>query len=437
MGGTLAFANRRPPPSRLPCSRGDRLAVLDPIRAGKVYVTHRVLAEPRARARAERLAELIDAPIKETIEDSKVEAIRRSVVREELSRRGRDQGGFDHRTVILDLMQWERSGSIIPGYSWAELRNAKQQSLRGVLCQTAVEIQTIVGCGFDCNYCPYTAAITVTCDLERFMEELEALFDKRPQQLLYKLNNRSDTLCFEPEYGLSKLLVERFSHEASRVLMLYSKSNNVSHLLDLEHKGRTIFCSTLSMASVAARLEPSAPSLEARIDAAAQCAAAGYPVRFRFSPLVPLRGWRQELVETVRKMAERVTPELITLWTLSMVPFEELDRIVSLDALDPEALELAREHKEAMAGEKGAPFPESFRAEMYEVAADAIARYSPTTRVALCLETPPVVKQLLPSLAVVGNQQVCNCGPRCTPAQVALANGPADPAPRSDVLNEG
>ena len=69
----------------------------------------------------------------------------------------------------------------------------------------------MVGCPFDCAYCPYTSFVCVRLDVETFVDRVEALVKSRPSQTLWKLNNRSDTLALEPEYGLSAALVQRFA----------------------------------------------------------------------------------------------------------------------------------------------------------------------------------------------------------------------------------
>ena len=375
----------------------------------------------------------------ETVSPAEVKLIQgaeRSRATQKRGAAGDDSKADDAPTVILTAMRWDEAGSLFPGYGWAETRNgAYERDANGVVCQTAVEIQTIFGCAFDCAYCPYTSVINIACDLENFVQRLEKSFDERPSQQLYKLNNRSDTLCFEPEYGLSALLVRAFAQSGDRQLMLYSKSDNVSHLLELEHKGRTVTCFTLTSPATARLLEPSAPSFEERLAAAAQCAKAGYPVRFRFSPIVPLRGWESELREMVKTMARTVVPELVTLWTLSLTPADELHELMDPAALDPRFLAAAMDQREAMRDAKGAPFPDAYRAEMYRLVAEAIAEYLPRTRVSLCLETPRVVNSLRDRLAMLGNAQVCNCGPRCTSEEVAAAPAAADGARRLTVVN--
>jgi spore photoproduct lyase len=279
----------------------------------------------------------------------------------------------------------------------------------------------VVGCPFDCAYCPYTSFVCVRLDVETFADRVVALVKERPSQRLWKLNNRSDTLGLEPEYGLAAALVERFANLGGPVLMLYSKGDAVAHLAGLDHGGRTVASFTLSPDRVAALVERGAPAPEARIHALGVLHRAGYPTRVRLSPIVPLAGWRADYDELLARIAEAGTPELVTLWTLSMVELAELPRIVPLAALDPELLAAAREAAPRLAGDKGAPFPEAARAAIYgELIARVRARL-PEARVSLCLESPDVWDALgdaLPPRRRGGF--LCNCGPRATPQAVRL-----------------
>lgn len=318
---------------------------------------------------------------------------------------------------------------MFPGYSWRELRDgARERKRNGVLCHSAIEIQSAVGCAYDCTYCPYGAFVCARLDVERFADDVAALTLSRPAQTLYKLNNRTDTLALEPQHGLAKALVERFASLDGRYLLLYSKGDAVDHLVDLEHRQKTVASFTLTPAPVAELLEKSAPPPAARLAAIAKLARAGYPIRVRFSPIVPVRGWREAYQELVRALAKVAEPELVTLWTLSMIELDALERIVPLDALDPGALDAMRAGEDATRGQKGAPLPAALRAELYREIATMVREVSPTTRVSLCLETADVWDAA--GAVVVPRDRrsfVCNCGPRASPdALVALRTRPSD-----------
>lgn len=369
----------------------------------------------------------VEADIVDVLDDAEVER----VLLELGPRLGRPRSGLDGRGRAKALIAFARFGEapiaseVFPGYSWQELRNGRTQAdEHGVLCQTAIEVQSVVGCPFDCAYCPYTSFVCVRLDVETFVDRVEALVKSRPAQSLWKLNNRSDTLALEPEYGLSSALVRRFAELGGPTLLLYSKGDAVGHLLDLDHAGRTVASFTITPEPIADLVEQGAPSPQARIDALGAMHRAGYPTRVRFSPVVPFAGWRAAYAELVARIALAAAPELITFWTLSMVELDELPRIIPLQALDPEVLQEARRAAPQLAGSKGAPFPEATRARIYSELTEIVRARLPQTQVSLCLETPEVwhaLRGVLPARARGGF--VCNCGPRVTPEVVRLASG--------------
>lgn len=383
------------------------------MRARRVLIASSVLADSRSRARLGRMLPRVAADAVEVVADGEVEAsLRRLGARAALER-----GGLAGRLRAKDLVAFTRFAfaDVFPGYSWQELRDGRRERGRGVLCHTAVEIQSAVGCAFDCSYCPYSRFVCVRLDVERFVDRVAELAARRRGQSLYKLNNRTDTFGLEPEYGLSRALVERFAALDGKYLMLYSKGAEVDDLVDVDHRGKTIASFTLTPEPVAALLEPGAPPPSARLAAIEKLAGAGYPIRVRLSPIVPLRGWR-EAYASLERLGAVAAPDMITLWTLSMIELRELDRIVPVDALDPELRADAERASGDMRGEKGAPFPPPARAAIYRAIAELAADRCPTARISLCLETPDVWDALADMVVPRrGAQFACNCGPRSCP----------------------
>ena len=365
----------------------------------------------------------VEAPRVEVLDDDAVER----ALAELGPRVGRRRSGLDGRGRPKSLVAFARFGpaarpdaEVFPGYSWRELRNGQREaSEHGVLCQTAIEIQSAVGCPYDCTYCPYARFVCVRLDVETFADRVVALARERPTQTLWKLNNRSDTLGLEPEYGLAGTLVERFASLDGPTLMLYSKGDRVAHLEDLDHRRKTVASFTITPHRVAELLEQGAPGPDARIEALGRLHRAGYPTRVRFSPIVPLSGWQEHYRELVARIARCATPELCTLWTLSMTDVEELSRIVPEHELSARELSEARAAAAEMRGDKGAPFPAGTRARIYRELVDIVRERLPGTRISLCLESAAVWEELTPVLrAKSPGGFVCNCGPRSTPDAV-------------------
>lgn len=398
---------------------------MEPMRAERVVIAKSVLEHAPSRARLEAMLPHVESAHVDTLDDEEVERLLNALG----PREGRSRGGLEGRGRAKELVAFARFGAapavreVFPGYSWRELRNGRAQAEEhGVLCQTAIEVQSVVGCPFDCAYCPYTTFVCVRLDVETFADQVEELVRSRPSQTLWKLNNRSDTLALEPEYGLAKALVERFATFEDAQLLLYSKGDRVEHLVGLEHARRTAASFTITPEPIAAILEQGAPPPASRIAALGTLYRAGYPTRVRFSPIVPLAGYREAYDELARRIAQAGAPELITMWTLSMVELAELPRILPLDALDAQVLAEARAAEGAMRGDKGAPFPEVTRARIYREIGEIVAARLPDTRVSLCLEAPGVWDALGPMLPTREHGGfVCNCGPRATSELIRIA----------------
>tara|TARA_B100001971_G_C17925321_1_gene399890 strand:+ start:135 stop:290 length:156 start_codon:yes stop_codon:yes gene_type:complete len=48
-------------------------------------------------------------------------------------------------------------------------------------------------------------------NLEELAEKVRAFGETIPEQNLYKFDNMTDTICLEPEYGASEIMVNMFA----------------------------------------------------------------------------------------------------------------------------------------------------------------------------------------------------------------------------------
>ena len=187
-------------------------------------------------------------------------------------------------------------------------------------------------------------------------------------------------------------------------------------LLDLEHRGHTIMLWTLSTPTVSRRIEIDTATTEQRIEAARKCQAAGYPVRFKFKPIVPVRNWRQEATDMLEKLFAAVRPDNLSMETLFFRNVDELKRMFDQDLFDPEFIRMMERHE----AENGIPdeyksIPEAFRIEIYEHYVAEVKRLSPETPVSLCAESAGAWAHMAPLLEQGPDDFVCNCGPACIP----------------------
>jgi len=314
-----------------------------------------------------------------------------------------------------------------PALSWYNFLGDGHWSFRNKsaypnhVCKSAYEIHSAWGCYHACDYCHVKDFLNIMLNLEEFVERLDVLVKREAWQKLYKYDNQTDTICLEPEYGASELLVEYFAQQDDKYLMLYTKSDNVDHLLNLNHNGHTIINWTLSCDTVSRQIEKKTPIMDERIDAALKCQEAGYTVRFRFSPIIPIKNWQAENVEMIERLFAKVTPDLITMDVLGWMTAQQIKDSMDLALFDDEYRELVEKLVE-----KGAVndvkqiIPHDERLKIYRFFIKELRKVSSKTPVAICMETQDMWGELSDELGMEKDNYVCCCGPESVPGHPML-----------------
>jgi spore photoproduct lyase len=400
-----------------------------------MYVTEWALRDERNVRRMERLVAAMGGGEVTALDKSALEALVRERDWAATPRTGQ-LGGVVPRTIIFNSFRWDQDviardrerhpalatwGGFLGAGAWT-FRDASIET-RGVgVCQSAWELHSIFGCLHSCQYCHVKAVVTIMLNLEELAERLPELLALAPEQQLYKYDNQTDQICFEPEYGASELLVSYFARQPGRFIMLYTKSDNVDHLLDLAPGGHTIVSWSLSPERTCREIEFGAPGMEARIEAARRCQKAGYRVRFRFSPIVPLKTWREDMRDMIARLPGRVRPDSITIdvlgWMRPQWAAEAMDT-TQFDQRFQEDLAASLDAGDERPGKY--LFREELRAEVLGFVADELLATLPDTRVSICNETTSMWERLGPKLGMEPGRYVCCCGPDSVPGNALLS----------------
>jgi DNA repair photolyase len=294
------------------------------------------------------------------------------------------------------------------GYIYGK-REIQDGSDKPYVCQGGWAIHSLEGCVHKCDYCGQSYFVNLMLDLEDFAAELERNFIERPHQKVYRYDLNSDYVCFEPEYGASELLGECFSRH-DKYFLVYTKSDNIDHLIDLPYKEHIICYWTVATDTQSIKIERDTPSLDERLVAMKKCEDAGYVVRAGFSPIIPHVGWREEATIALEKLFATATPDTVRLWVVSMMLVKEAEQIFGPENLDPKFLDVMRETASEMDGKHSGPFPPQARAEIYAHYIDEIKRISPDTPVSLCTEERLMWDMLADKLEMSPDNMFCCCG---------------------------
>ncbi|KPK57904.1 MAG: hypothetical protein AMK73_09660 [Planctomycetes bacterium SM23_32] len=407
-----------------------------PIRASKLLIVEGVEDDPLTRARAERLRPGVLTDDVRRVDDAGLARI----LREELPSTPRHGMEADFEPVVIfnrfrfDDADAERTrrAEAFPaleqhkfdgygGFDWRDSGSAAYRERTGLVCQPAYQLHTIVGCHFRCAYCHLGRFQNVMTNMEEFVGRLDGWLQRCPRQTLFQYDNYTDTVCFEPEYGGAKLLIDYFARRPGQALELYvGKSDHVDFLLDYGHRGHTVCCWSIAGRTQCARFERGSAPMDGRIEAVRKCRQAGYPVRVRFSPIIPVKGWRRENREMIERLLAVADPDVITIETIRFLDWQEMQRLFDVSLLDDG-------FAEAMAEAQGEPHadgcevPDEWRVRVYEFMFEELNRASPETPVAFCREKRTLWEHFAEEFARHGqtpDDYVCNCGPYSAPQTV-------------------
>ena len=405
-----------------------------PIEASKLLIVDGIEDDPLTKARADRLRSGIVADEVIHVDDATLSKI----IEDEVKGKPRNGMRSDHKVIVifnrfrLDDTEEEqqRRNEQYPGlnslkyngyggFDWRDSGSAAHRKKSGGVCQPAWQIHTITGCHFRCSYCSLSRCLNIMLNMEEYVGRLDEWVEKCPKQTLFQWDNYTDSVCFEPESGATKLLVDYFAHQPGRALELYvGKSEKVDFMLDYDHRGHTVCCWSLSGRTQSTEIEWRAATMEARIDAMRKCQEAGYPVRVRFSPIVPVKNWEGENREAIRLLFEKVDPDVITIETLRFLTYDHIARDFDMGLLDEDFVEVMKS-VQGQEVDTGCQVPDAFRRKVYDVFFDEIDRWDSDTPVAFCREQRRTWEHYADWFAKRGqhpDKYMCNCGPHSAPA---------------------
>lgn len=417
---------------------------MKPVHPQNFYLTAWAAEDPRCVARMERMMAGFGVPVDrvQLLTEDNLEATIRAKDWFDLDVRQGQIGFQGDPDVVFNKMLFpsaEECEQIVArhemlrhnpggGYTYGFLRmlygihdgyhyeDGNQKRNSGATCWSLYDLHSAYGCFHKCRYCRRGRVTTLALNVEDFLEHTDQLMAANPWQRVFRYDVETDCLPVEPEYGMCRALVEHYAALPDKYLILFSKSDNVDFLLDLPHDGHTIMLWTLSTPTVSRVIEVDTATTEERIAAARKCQQAGYAVRFKCKPIVPIAAWRDEATDMFEQLFAAVQPDNISIEMLFFDGMAEFRGIFPVELFDP-ALVARMDEIEATEGFKDRmhPFPDDVRAEVYEHYIREIQRLSPATRVSLCAETKPMWERLGGLLGCGPSAFACNCGPVAVP----------------------
>ena len=411
-----------------------------------VYAHESVVANPVYKARLERVVSALTEPIEpivykdddivKLLKEDRIFAKRRAMGTLDeiqdpilLFNTFRFDGRRAEQEERLKQQGYERPNRALLGYgafAWAPYNLAADSARNDKVCRPCWRVHFQNGCVHRCHYCGAGGLLITMVNVEDYIENFARLIEAHPWQETYLLEDDADIPCLEPELGCLGEIIEFFGTLKDRYLVIHTKSWNFDWALDLKHNGNTIIVWSLSAPTQSTIFEPKTGTTEQRIEAARKCQEAGYTIRYKFKPIIPVRNWREETTETVRMIFERSNPDLISLCTFMWLDVDQMKSRLDTSLLDPECLAAAEQAVARMADSRARPFPPETRAMLYEHHIREIRRHSPDIPLSVSTETLDMWKRLEGTIGSTVGDYVCGCGANSTPWRQRLTHNPYD-----------
>ncbi len=225
-----------------------------------------------------------------------------------------------HSSKIL-LVHQVNDGSIIKRFD----KTPPPTKSTNVICPHFLELKWAYGCPFDCAWCYLKGTFRfrpegtrpafkdlnkVELHTRRFLEEVST-----PEIL--NTGEIADSLMGEGlSQPFSKFIIPMFEEQNRHKVLFVTKSDNIKHLLEINPHNQAIISFSLNADEVAKRWERGAPSVDRRIEAGRKLSQAGYEVRIRIDPIVPVPDWNTQYINLIDQIFTNFTPSRITLGSL-------------------------------------------------------------------------------------------------------------------------
>jgi spore photoproduct lyase len=175
---------------------------------------------------------------------------------------------------------------------------------------------TSSGCRAMCLYC-YLVCNYNKCAYLRLFVNREQMLDRlltkgaaAPVPETFEIGSNSDLVLENAITGNLIYTIERFAREGRGKLTFPTKFNLVNPLLNLDHRGKTIFRMSVNPQEIIRRIELGTSPLRTRIRALNDMAEAGYPVGLLIAPVILLPDWKLLYAELIERLADELSEKV-------------------------------------------------------------------------------------------------------------------------------
>ena len=214
---------------------------------------------------------------------------------------------------------------------------------------------TSSGCRAMCLYC-YLVCNYNKCSYLRLFVNREQMLDRLLKKAAativpqtFEIGSNSDLLLENTITDNLHFTIERFAREGRGNLTFPTKFDMVDPLLELDHRGKTIFRMSVNPQELIDRVELGTSPLSARIRALNDMARAGYPVGLLIAPVILLPDWKLLYGKLIEQLADDLSEKVTHNGFIEIIlmTYSFIQNAINTDAF-PNAVQLF--NRETMTG---------------------------------------------------------------------------------------
>jgi spore photoproduct lyase len=268
----------------------------------------------------------------------------------------------------------------------------------GIVCPHFFILAHANGCPYECQYCYLNLTLrhypspTVFSNTARMFQEIRDWLLSQEKPSVLNAGELSDSLAWDEETGLSLNLVPLFADQKRHKLLFLTKSTKIKNLLHLSPTDRAIISFSVNASEVSRLFEKKSPSPLKRLDAAEKLKAAGWQVRLRVDPIIPIEDWQRHYRETIGRIND-IGPDTVTLGSLRY-----FKNLINFARYGSEVFKYGEDQNDP---DDRLRVPYDERKRIYEF----FMKHLKVKNIGLCKETADMHR----SLGLPGVSQSCNC----------------------------
>ena len=164
-------------------------------------------------------------------------------------------------------------------------------------------------CFLVCNYnkCSY---LRLFVNREQMMDRLIKVSMNGETGKTFEIGSNSDLVLENTITGNLEWTITQFAERGRGHITFPTKFHMVDPLLNLDHRGKSIFRMSVNPQSMISRIELGTSSLMKRIDAVNRMCDAGYPCGLLIAPVILMEGWKEEYRTLLETLRDHLSPKM-------------------------------------------------------------------------------------------------------------------------------